>query len=81
MTARILLVEDEVKLARFIELELSSEGYLDNMLLIVGNDCLGPLSRSVVRSAIGCELSGMQSVGRFQNVFDPLFSRRLPHAA
>jgi DNA-binding response OmpR family regulator len=27
MTARILLVEDEVKLARFIELELSSEGY------------------------------------------------------
>jgi DNA-binding response OmpR family regulator len=27
MTARILLVEDEVKLARFIELELGSEGY------------------------------------------------------
>lgn len=27
MTAHILLVEDEVKLARFIELELSSEGY------------------------------------------------------
>jgi DNA-binding response OmpR family regulator len=27
MTAYILLVEDEVKLARFIELELSSEGY------------------------------------------------------
>lgn len=27
MTARILLVEDEVKLARFIELELTSEGY------------------------------------------------------
>lgn len=27
MTANILLVEDEVKLARFIELELSSEGY------------------------------------------------------
>jgi DNA-binding response OmpR family regulator len=27
MSARILLVEDEVKLARFIELELSSEGY------------------------------------------------------
>lgn len=27
MTARILLVEDEVKLARFVELELSSEGY------------------------------------------------------
>lgn len=27
MTARLLLVEDEVKLARFIELELSSEGY------------------------------------------------------
>lgn len=26
-TAHILLVEDEVKLARFIELELSSEGY------------------------------------------------------
>lgn len=27
MTAHILLVEDEVKLARFIELELSSDGY------------------------------------------------------
>jgi DNA-binding response OmpR family regulator len=27
MNARILLVEDEVKLARFIELELTSEGY------------------------------------------------------
>ena len=27
MTAHILLVEDEIKLARFIELELSSEGY------------------------------------------------------
>jgi DNA-binding response OmpR family regulator len=27
MTAHILLVEDEVKLARFLELELSSEGY------------------------------------------------------
>lgn len=27
MTAHILLVEDEVKLARFVELELSSEGY------------------------------------------------------
>ncbi|MFN6527442.1 response regulator transcription factor [Nostoc sp. ChiSLP03a] len=27
MTANILLVEDEVKLARFVELELSSEGY------------------------------------------------------
>lgn len=27
MTTRILLVEDEVKLARFIELELQSEGY------------------------------------------------------
>ncbi|WP_026731517.1 response regulator transcription factor [Fischerella sp. PCC 9605] len=27
MTARILLVEDEVKLARFVELELSYEGY------------------------------------------------------
>jgi DNA-binding response OmpR family regulator len=27
MTAHILLVEDEVKLARFIELELNSEGY------------------------------------------------------
>jgi DNA-binding response OmpR family regulator len=27
MTANILLVEDEVKLAKFIELELSSEGY------------------------------------------------------
>ena len=27
MTAHILLVEDEVKLARFIELELGSEGY------------------------------------------------------
>lgn len=27
MAARILLVEDEVKLARFIELELTSEGY------------------------------------------------------
>jgi DNA-binding response OmpR family regulator len=27
MSARILLVEDEVKLARFIELELTSEGY------------------------------------------------------
>lgn len=27
MTPRILLVEDEVRLARFIELELSSEGY------------------------------------------------------
>jgi len=27
MTANILLVEDEVKLARFIELELNSEGY------------------------------------------------------
>jgi DNA-binding response OmpR family regulator len=26
-TAHILLVEDEVKLARFVELELSSEGY------------------------------------------------------
>lgn len=27
MTAHILLVEDEVRLARFIELELNSEGY------------------------------------------------------
>ncbi|NHC34219.1 response regulator transcription factor [Scytonema millei] len=27
MTAHILLVEDEIKLARFLELELSSEGY------------------------------------------------------
>lgn len=27
MTARILLVEDEIKLARFVELELSYEGY------------------------------------------------------
>jgi len=27
MTTHILLVEDEVKLARFVELELSSEGY------------------------------------------------------
>jgi len=27
MTAHILVIEDEVKLARFIELELSSEGY------------------------------------------------------
>jgi DNA-binding response OmpR family regulator len=27
MMAHILLVEDEVKLARFIELELGSEGY------------------------------------------------------
>jgi DNA-binding response OmpR family regulator len=27
MTAQILLVEDEIKLAKFIELELSSEGY------------------------------------------------------
>ncbi len=27
MTAHILLVEDEIKLARFVELELSSEGY------------------------------------------------------
>jgi DNA-binding response OmpR family regulator len=27
MTTRILIVEDEVKLARFIELELLSEGY------------------------------------------------------
>jgi DNA-binding response OmpR family regulator len=27
MTAHILLVEDEIKLARFIELELDSEGY------------------------------------------------------
>lgn len=27
MTAHILLVEDEVKLARFVELELNSEGY------------------------------------------------------
>jgi hypothetical protein len=27
MTAHILLVEDEIKLARFIELELGSEGY------------------------------------------------------
>ncbi|MBD0390432.1 MAG: DNA-binding response regulator, partial [Nostoc sp. C3-bin3] len=27
MTAHILVVEDEVKLARFVELELSSEGY------------------------------------------------------
>ncbi len=27
MSAHILLVEDEVKLARFIELELTSEGY------------------------------------------------------
>ena len=27
MTIHILLVEDEVKLARFVELELSSEGY------------------------------------------------------
>ncbi|MGV0024641.1 hypothetical protein [Phormidesmis priestleyi] len=27
MTAHILLVEDEVKLARFVELELTSEGH------------------------------------------------------
>ena len=27
MSAHILLVEDEIKLARFIELELKSEGY------------------------------------------------------
>ncbi|MCC5609105.1 response regulator transcription factor [Nostoc sp. CHAB 5834] len=31
MTANILLVEDEVKLARFVELELSSEGYNINI--------------------------------------------------
>jgi DNA-binding response OmpR family regulator len=31
MTANILLVEDEVKLARFVELELSSEGYNINV--------------------------------------------------
>jgi len=27
ITAHILLIEDEIKLARFIELELNSEGY------------------------------------------------------
>jgi len=31
MTANILLVEDEIKLARFVELELSSEGYNVNV--------------------------------------------------
>ena len=31
MTAHILVVEDEVKLARFSELELSSEGYKLNV--------------------------------------------------
>ena len=40
MTAHILLVEDEVKLARFIELELSSEGYK----ISVANDGLSGLT-------------------------------------
>lgn len=69
-----------------IESKIACEGlcnasYMDNTLVVARNDCPGLLGGLVVRSAIGCELSGMQSVGRIQNVFDPLFSRRLPHAA
>jgi DNA-binding response OmpR family regulator len=40
MTAHILLVEDEVKLARFVELELTSEGYQ----VTVANDGMTGLS-------------------------------------
>ncbi len=40
MTAHILLVEDEVKLARFVELELSSEGYT----ISVANDGIAGLT-------------------------------------
>ncbi|MBN3906538.1 MAG: response regulator transcription factor [Nostoc sp. NMS1] len=40
MTAHILLVEDEVKLARFVELELSSEGYQ----VSVAHDGIGGLT-------------------------------------
>jgi hypothetical protein len=61
--------------------ELCKTSYMDNTLMVVRNKCPGLLGGLVVRSAIGCELSGMQIVGRIQNVFDPLFSRRLPHAA
>ncbi|MBD0335180.1 MAG: response regulator transcription factor [Cyanobacteria bacterium Co-bin13] len=39
MTARILLIEDEIKLAKFVELELSYEGYEVN----VANDGLSGL--------------------------------------
>jgi DNA-binding response OmpR family regulator len=34
MTTYILLVEDEVKLARFVELELSREGYQVSVLKV-----------------------------------------------
>jgi DNA-binding response OmpR family regulator len=40
MTAHILLVEDEVKLARFVELELTSEGYQ----VTIANDGMTGLS-------------------------------------
>ncbi|BAZ09259.1 two component transcriptional regulator [Calothrix sp. NIES-4071] len=45
MTAHILLVEDDVKLARFVELELTSEGYK----VSVAND--GMTGISIARSA------------------------------
>ncbi|MEH2260152.1 response regulator transcription factor [Nostoc sp.] len=50
MTANILLVEDEIKLARFVELELSSEGYNVNVAYdgIVGLTLARELSPDLV---------------------------------
>ncbi len=65
MTAHILVVEDEVKLARFVELELSYEGYQVN----VSHDGLSGLTAArecqpdlVVLDWMLPGLSGVESV-------------------
>lgn len=47
MGARILIVEDEEKLARFVELELQHEGY-ETEKVMNGRDALDTRSRPIL---------------------------------